>query len=275
MDTTDRLTLSLAMVTHQEAGIKRVVAMNLPHVDGVRYVVSWQNSEGIKLPNELYREDMEIVRTPSQGVSNNRNNAVSRCKGDIILHADDDLKYTPEQLLAVIDTFQKHPEVDLAAFRYDGQDDLKFPEEECSLKQLPKCFPFTNFTLAVRRKSVLRRLYFDNRLGIGAPYTGCGEEDFYLYQARKMGMNCRFFPITITTHLGQTTGFRKVTDIKILRGFGAIIRVEYPRTSLLRVVLKVWRLWRGGQCANPFFALKGVMQGWIFGAQLQKGVCHE
>jgi hypothetical protein len=210
-------------------------------------------------------------------VSNNRNNAVSRCKGDIILHADDDLKYTPEQLLAVIDTFQKHPKVDLAAFRYDGQDDLKFPEEECSLYELPKCFVVTNITIAVRRKSILGRLYFDTRLGINAEYTGCGEEDFYLYTARKtLGLNCQYFPITITKHLGGlSTGRRRISDIKILRGFGAIIRVEYPCTSLLRVVLKVWRLWRGGQCTNPFFALKGVMQGWIFGAQLQKGVCHE
>jgi glycosyltransferase involved in cell wall biosynthesis len=267
--------LDVAIATCRKDGIERVVEMNLPYVEGVHYVVTWQMSEGVALPQALYREDMEIIRTASVGLSNNRNVGVSRCKADIVLFADDDIRYTAEQLQAVITTFETHPDLDFAAFRYEGADYRYYPTEECSLQHIPKNFQIVSFTIAVRRKSVLRRLYFDNRLGIGAPYTGCGEEDFYLYQARKMGMNCRFFPITITTHLGQTTGFRKVTDIKILRGFGAMIRVEYPCTSLLRVVLKVWRLWRGGQCSNPFFALKGVMQGWIFGAQLLKGVCHE
>ncbi len=276
MNTSGKLTLNLAIVTHKEDGIKRVVDMNLPHVGGVRYIVSWQSSEGVKLPEALYREDMEIIRTDSKGVARNRNNAVSRCKADIILHADDDLRYTPEQLLSVIATFEQHPEVDLAAFRYDGESNLIFPKEECDLTELPKGgFSYTNFTLAVRRSAILGKVYFDTRLGIGAEYTGCGEEDFYLYQARKLGLNCRFFPITITTHRGLTTGFRKITDIRILRGFGAIIRVEFPKTALLRIALKTWRMFRSGQCRNPFFALKGMLQGWAFGAQLLKGVCHE
>jgi hypothetical protein len=62
MNTSGKLTLNLAIVTHKEDGIKRVVDMNLPHVDGVRYIVSWQSSEGVKLPEALYREDMEIIR---------------------------------------------------------------------------------------------------------------------------------------------------------------------------------------------------------------------
>lgn len=35
------LTLDVNIVTHRRAGIERVAAMELPRVDGVRYVVSW------------------------------------------------------------------------------------------------------------------------------------------------------------------------------------------------------------------------------------------
>jgi hypothetical protein len=42
---------------------------------------------------------------------------------------------------------------------------------------------------------------------------------------------------------------------------GAVIRLSYPRTALLRIALKAWRMWRSGQCA-PAFAMRGLLRGW-------------
>ena len=116
------LTLDLIIATHSAAGIERVAAMVLPPVEGVRYVVSWQNSGDTALPDALKRDDIEVHRTDTVGLSSNRNNALDYSTGDIRLIVDDDLVFTAGQLRSVISTFESHPELDVALFRYDGSD---------------------------------------------------------------------------------------------------------------------------------------------------------
>ena len=85
------LTLDIAIVTHRPEGIARVAAMNLPVIDGVRYVVSWQSHEEAPVPESLVRDDVEIHRFDGRGISLNRNHAYDHCRADIVLNADDDL----------------------------------------------------------------------------------------------------------------------------------------------------------------------------------------
>ena len=57
------LRLDVLIATHRPEGIKRVVDMDLPRVDGVGYIVSWQDHRGVLVPQELARrDDIEIVR---------------------------------------------------------------------------------------------------------------------------------------------------------------------------------------------------------------------
>jgi glycosyltransferase involved in cell wall biosynthesis len=237
----------------------------------VRYVVSWQASGGAPIPAELVaRTDVSVHRTDAVGVSANRNNALEHCTADVVLNSDDDLIYTAEGLQAVRCAFADHPEVDFAVFQYDGADaDAKtYPTGECDLAELPKNFWVATFQLAVRRNSAAGTIRFNTAFGPGSEFTASAEDEVYLLTARRRGVNCRFFPITITTHSGLSTGLRRVTDIKVLHGVGAYIRLSYPRTALLRIVLKAWRMWRSGQC-NPLFALRGLLRGWHFAASLR------
>jgi glycosyltransferase involved in cell wall biosynthesis len=259
-------TLDLAMATWKPDGISRVAAMNLPQVDGVRYVVSWQASADAPIPAELAaRADVSIHRTDAVGVAANRNNALEHCTADVVLHSDDDLVYSAEGLQAVRRAFAEHKDVDLAVFQYDGDDGKNYPAEECDLAVLPKNFWVATFQLAVRRDSAAGVLRFNTAFGPGAEFTASGEDEVYLLTARRRGISCRFFPITITTHCGITTGQRAITNAKVLHGMGAVIRLSYPRTALLRILLKAWRMWRSGQCA-PAFALRGLLRGWHFAA---------
>ncbi len=119
------MTLDVLISTMGYDGIKRVVAMNLPRVDNVKYIVSWQlpgdDFPGV-IPQELMREDVNVYQLNSRGISLNRNNAIDNSTADICLTADDDLKYTPEQLKSVIATFENNPDVDIATFKYSGND---------------------------------------------------------------------------------------------------------------------------------------------------------
>lgn len=243
------LTLDVLIATHTPAGILRVEAMDLPRVEGVRYVVSWQGHEGVPVPQRLAaREDVEIRRTDSHGLSNNRNCAIDHARADIILFADDDIAYTPGGLQAVRKVFEADPALDMATFRHQGPVPKSYPAAECPIgRRLPAGYYVSAIEMAVRRDSLAGRLRFDPQFGIGSARWSVGEDSMFLLAARRMGVNIRFFPIIIAAHPGLTTGTRPMTATSALRGTGACIALEYPLSWPLRIPLKVWREWRAGR----------------------------
>lgn len=246
------LTLDLIIATLGPEGIRRVASMLLPPMDGVSYIISWQRSDGVDVPPAIAsRTDVTLLRDDGIGLSRNRNNALNHSTADIRLIADDDLIYTSEQLRDVIATFESNPGLDVACFRYDGADSKVYPDRECPLFPVPKYYFPTSFEMALRNRGEAAALRYDERFGLGSALFPLGEEEELLYRIGRLRLDARFFPVTITTHPGHTTGLRPVTDPRALRGQGATIALFYPRTWILRVPLKAWRNSRAGLA--PFF----------------------
>lgn len=242
--------LSVLIATCRPDGIERVVAMDLPEVAGVHYWVSWQMHENLPVPEPLAsRKDVSVLRADSIGSSNNRNNLLEQASGEIFLIADDDLRYTPDQLSSIIKTFDDNPEVDYASFMYTGADAKSYPSVSCSLRPIPKYFSQTCFEVAIRCNEETAKLRFNTYFGIAAPVLRAAEDEMLLLQALRLRLNCRFFPIVITHHEGQTTGHRKITDNGVLKASGAVIAVQYPFTAFLRIPLKAYRLHKSGQAS--------------------------
>ncbi len=265
------MTLDVALITWQPQGIDRIAAMHLPVVNGVRYIVSWQKHGNAPIPDTFAeREDICIFRTDASSVSANRNNALDHCTADIVLNGDDDLIYTREGLLAVIEAFENNTEVEFACFkfRFEGKDNVKpYPDHACDLRLMPKGLWFGTIEMAVRRQSRAGALRFDLRFGPGAEYLGGGEDEFYLLTARHNGYVCRFFPITIGEHPGRTHAAQRITNHKIIRAFGAIIAKEYGISAIPRLALKAIRLTRAGQ--YPLIpALFRLSQGAIYAKKI-------
>jgi len=250
--------LDVTVSTWQPEGIKRVAAMHLPEVDGVRYVVSWQNHENSPIPTELMRGDIKIVRFGGSGLAANRNNAIKYSSAPIVLIADDDLKYTSEQLQAVINTFDQYKNVDLATFRYNG-DNKHYPDESCPIRRdLPKGFSISAIEIAMRR-NCFEKIKFDVRFGLGAERLRLGEDDKLLLDAVRANLNCRYFPITIATHHGPTTGYRPISDAGTVQASGCLIRGWYPLSWPLRIPLKAWRMWKSG--SRFWFCFLNLIKG--------------
>ncbi len=268
------MTLDLALITWQPQGMERVAAMHLPRVDGVRYVVSWQNHGDAPIPPAVSsRDDIVVWRTDAVGVSANRNNALNHCTADIVLNADDDMAYSVDGLQAVISTFENAPDLQFACFKIDfGTNYKPYPDQVCDLvPRIPKGMWFGTVEMAVRRNSPAGEMRFDTRFGPGAPYLGTGEDEYYLLQSRHNGYVTRYYPITIGRHPGVPTAALRITDKKIIRGMGAVIAATYATpshpaavassaasrrsvpvallaTSLLpRIVLRAWRFHRARQ----------------------------
>ncbi|MDE6099709.1 MAG: glycosyltransferase [Paramuribaculum sp.] len=253
-------TLDVAIATWQPEGIRRVEAMNLPRLDGVGYVVSWQQPGGNPyMPSSLVeRDDVEIHIFNGQGVSANRNNALFHCKGEIVLFADDDLTYTTDQLRSVIETFRDNPDMEVATFKYTGAVKT-YPSQQCLLGfPLPKNYSVATIEIAARREAALQ-IGFDPLFGTGAPVWQASEDEKFLYDARKKGFRCVFFPKTITSHPHLSTGDRPLSTAGVCAAAGKMIRLEYAYTWIPRIMLKAIRQKRKG--ASILFSLLHMLRG--------------
>lgn len=265
---TSSLTLDVLIATHKPEGIDRVAAMNLPSVAGVRYIVSWQDHRDKPVPTQLsLRNDVKIHRFDmKRGVSANRNNAFLHSTADIMLVADDDVIYTPDGLKAVIRSFEENPDVDYASFMYDGPNPKTYPNHECDLSVTPRFFTQSAIEIAVRRQSPAGELRFNELFGPGAtPFTAAEDAVFFL-SAQRRGIRMRFFPIVIARHPDVSTGFRPINDVGNLLAEGAVIALMYPRSALLRIPLKAWRLMRRRR-STFFKALYHITRGAIMSLQ--------
>lgn len=241
------LSLDLAVATHRPEGILRVARMVLPPADGVRYVVSWQDHRGADIPDELKRPDVEIHRLDTVGQSLNRNNAISHCTADIILHSDDDLTYTRNAFDDIRRTFEENPGVDVATFKSIHGDLSKFPSEETELnKRLPKGYYASCIEIAFRRATA-GDCRCCRELGLASERFHGGEDEMFLLSAIKRGLRCRFFPIVICEHRHESTGTKGYVTPQNLMAMGVVIGLSYPLTAVLRLPLKAWRLSRRGR----------------------------
>lgn len=242
-------TLDLVIPTHRQEGIARVAAMDLPHVEGVRYIVSWQNHDDGPVPPALERDDMEVHRLDKSGVSQNRNNAMDHCKADVIYFADDDIVITEHQLRQIAKTFEDNASLDLASFMVDIPSGPLYPPAECRLTfPFPKDFWVMSIAIACRRAAI-GDLRFHPDLGLGAPVLNGGEDEFFLLAAIRRGLNCRFIPVEICTHPSESTGTKPEQTAGNLRASGCYIAIAYPRSWPLRLVAKSLRLSRSGRGA--------------------------
>jgi len=259
--------LQVMICTCGPDGLQRVARMTLPHVAGVEYLVSGQ-SERQEIPDVLRRDDVKIYFTPTKGLSNNRNHALSLVTAPYALVSDDDLEYYADGLQAVIEIFENRPDVDIAIFRFDGEDGKVYPTQEHDMSEPYRLYTVTSFEIAVRVEAVRSaRLEFPVLIGLGTRYVICGEEDVFMLQALKRGLSCRFFPITLCRHRGLTTGVRMMNDPGVLRASGVYIYLRFSWSGPLRILLKAWR--SGG---NLFRNVKYLMQGVLFARKHRKEI---
>lgn len=259
--------LDVMICTCGDIGLERVGATNLPVVEGVRYVVSCQ-SKSRSLPSSLVRDDISVFFTDTRGLSNNRNHALSLVTAPYALVADDDLIFKPQGLAAVIDTFDRNPDVDIATFRCEYPFEKTYPKREHDIAENYRNYYLTSFEIALRTESVRRcRLAFSPLMGIGAPMLGCGEENVFVLSALRSGLKGRFFPITIAKHPDLPTGERDTGSPGVQRAQGAYIVLAFGATIVPRIILKAWRT-PGCFLRNLWYIIQGALYGLCHRKQL-------
>ena len=265
-------TLQVMICTYGREGLARVAASLHPRVEGVEYLVSLQedpDGEECRVPEELDREDFRIFSHISKGLSVNRNVAISKATAPLLLISDDDVDYTEEGLLAVIDAFNKYAEADLITFRYDTMNKKKkYPAKVYDISVREKEHFISSIEIAFRRKSVQGKIWFNENFGIGAIFPS-GEEDIFIRDCLDAGRKGIFLPVTIARHDGMTTSGRNLMLPSRPQTKGAVFLRLYPQQWPLRMIAHAIReipLWKKGLVPSPL----SYCINWIKGANMAR-----
>lgn len=252
------LTLDIMICTIGD-GIFRVSDMLLPERPDVRYTVSVQNpGNKTDIPALLSsRPDVNVSFVDGTGLSRNRNNALSMATGDICLIADDDNRYLTEYIDNILDAWSGNPDADIITFQaqtYDGAPLHPYPAPYvCSVE------------ITFRRSSVIGHgLRFDERFGLGSQLLCAGEEDVFMADAQRAGLNIKYIPKIIVQTQGVTTATGFIGNKKLQITKGATFRHVYGVCGAVWRSLKEagWYLIHKG--ANPLPILFNMIRGiWI------------
>ncbi|MDE5880493.1 MAG: glycosyltransferase family 2 protein [Muribaculaceae bacterium] len=260
--------LEILTATLGEEGLQRLAAIIAPPTEGVRYLVSCQcpGYSSLPVPPALQRDDVRIIFTSTKGVAINRNNALTHATAPLCLLSDDDVHFTPDAFQSIISVFKHNPDVDVATFKFlgpGGSFEKPYPNHTFSLNKPEKGYYVSAIEVAFRLKSVKNTgIWFNENFGVGTERFASGEEELWVHDLLHTGLKGQFFPHLIATHKHcNSTGIRLMASPPVLRAQGAIIKRFYPRTALLRVILKGWRSSKATQ-VSILSCLIPLLSGW-------------
>lgn len=142
---------------------------------------------------------IRAITTEERGLSNSRNMLLDYSDGDISILGDDDIYYLDGYEKIIEQAYLEHPEADIIAFSFTqelGKDTRRqFPKEKkLGIFGIGKIasVEITFRTQRIKDKGIR----FDSLLGLGAEF-GSGEENAFLADALRAGLNIRYVPRTI------------------------------------------------------------------------------
>lgn len=234
--------LQILIPTIGKKGIDHVVASGRPRIDGVEYLVSWQQpDEDIPVPEELCRDDFRIKIIKSRGVARNRNSLLDMITAPLALWSDDTDFNSVKHVDTVLKAFEENPEADLLSFRaHHPYLDKKDPEYSFDYPHLAKGYYLMTSELAMRADRLKGKVRFNEFFGVGA-FFPMGEEELYAHDCARAGFKWRYLPLEIVHIPGDCTSARIWNTEGMYRTKGAINLHLHPFTWPLRMLVHSFR----------------------------------
>ncbi len=222
--------------------IERIASHMPPRENGVRYLVSWQQSADFleknatpAVPEAIAgRDDFATTTLRGRGLSANRNHALLHATGDLLVLADDDCTYRAEHFANLLHAAASLPQADIIVLRAEDTAGRLFshpyPAQPTPYAKRPEGLFACSFEIALRRSS-LPLPPFDTRFGLGAPFLKCCEEELFLHEAMNGGKAVWLYPAAIVSTSAITTGTRYKSDPAVQRSVGALHALIHGRTG--------------------------------------------
>nr|WP_294463836.1 glycosyltransferase family A protein [uncultured Sellimonas sp.] len=179
--------------------------------------------------NEVWRiksnkNNITYLSFNERGVGLNRNNALFRSTGDILLFADEDMKFMDNYVALVKEAFKKKPNADGIIFNIvtEGEKVNRRKNSEVRRIHFYNALNYGTVRLAVKRDSILKnRIAFSELFGGGSMFSS-GEDSLFIWDMLCRGLKIYTYPVTIgKVQQYESTWFDGYTD-KYLYDKGAL-----------------------------------------------------
>lgn len=163
-------------------------------------VIINQITKSIEPSENQYLGDKKFISFKEKGLSRSRNKAIKYSSADICVMADDDMYYEDNYEKIIVDSYLKYPKADIIAFYVDDENVSRrkkiMKEGKISLLNSMK---LQSVQVTFKRNSIVSNdLLFDENFGTGSIYPW-GEENIFLFDAKRKKMNIYYVPIKIAT----------------------------------------------------------------------------
>lgn len=205
----ETMKIEVLVTTMHQTDISKYREMNLQTDAMIANQADFCGFEEIRINDNNIR----FVTTDTRGVSLNRNIAISYCKGNIVVFADDDQVFVEGYEQIVKDAFDKNPDADAIKFYCESTN----KERPLAYKRVKEVIKATKRNLmsagvpglAVRTEFLLKNnIWFDNRIGPGREIS-CGEDSVFLNELLKHKAQVYLSPALLSyVNQGESTWFK-------------------------------------------------------------------
>ena len=199
-----------------------------------------------------------MITTDQRGVGRNRNLALLYAGADIVLFADDDMRYADDCAEKIVQAFGELPEADVIVFDVEMLRDGKPWSIGHGTGLLPfrKIGRYGTYAFAARRESLEKNnIQFHQQFGGGCRYTS-GEDSLFLADCYRKGLKVYSHSYVIGRNReGESTWFRGF-DEKYFTDKGCWLSLAMPRLCRPATVALAWK-WRR---LNPELGMWGVLR---------------
>lgn len=201
------------------------------------------------------------------GLSKSRNRGLENSNTDIVLLTDDDVVFKPNCDDIIRNAFEENKDADIITFQ------VKTPEGELfkNYSKVPfrhnkrSILKVSSIEIAIKKDAVDKyRVKYDEDFGLGSKYVS-GEENIFLIDCIKKGMNIIYEPKVINIHPKETSG--NDLDLKAIYSKGALFYRMFGISSILMsvyFVIKKRKILKNGLFKSICYIYKGIFDYRIY-----------
>lgn len=194
--------LQVLVATMGQKDFSKIEEMNI-----ASDVIFANQSEDTKYDEKEFEGHLaKMITTATRGVGCNRNIALEYADGDILLIADDDVKYISGYSDVILKAFGEVPQADALIFniRTVGKFVERRKNKQIKRVHYLNALNYGAVRIAVKRKKLIaKNIKFTTCFGGGTLYSA-GEDSMFIWDMLKKGMKIYTYPVVIA-EVDQTT----------------------------------------------------------------------
>ncbi len=160
-------------------------------------------------PEPSAREHVQVFHYREKGLSRSRNRALQHATTDLCLIGDDDVRYPQSAENIIVDAFNNNPSADIITFQAQTPDGALLNKRYAARQHghtRRSIMHVSSCEIAFRTASIQSAgLRFDEHFGLGADFP-TGEENIFLLDALRCGLNIRYIPVPVVVHSAHSSG---------------------------------------------------------------------